>query len=254
MEIKLDNVSYKDVLNNINLQFKDKTINGICGISGSGKTTLLELIANLIEPTEGKIYVGKKYINKSNRKNIKMVFQNPEEQFFCKTVLEEITFNSDKKDLDKVLETLKIDKEILNNNPYSLSSGEMRKVAIASILIFSPKVLILDEPTIGLDNKAKENLIDVIRNLKNNYDKTIIISSKDTDFLLSVCDNVSVLYNNSIVLDGNKYDVLNKVEQFGLKKPKIIEFQDIVLKEKNIKLLNRDEINDLMKDVYRHVS
>ena len=280
MEVKFNNVYYtynektplsKLVLGNINITFKEGTINGIIGRSGSGKTTMIELINALILPTKGNIMVGSKVISRTRKiKNINnlryrigLVFQYPEEQFFCKTVKEEIEFGmkyfkknvkSMEKHVSDALLMVGLDDSYLARNPYTLSSGEMRKVAIASILAFNPKIVILDEPTIGLDNSSKENLIRIIKLLKNRYHKTIIIVSNDTDMLHRISDHIVLLDKGKIILEGSKYEVFKQdIEKYGIKKPKIIEFEELVYKEKKIKIGLRDDINDLMKDVYRYV-
>ena len=280
MEVKFNHVFYvynektplsKMVLGDINVTFKEGKITSIIGKSGSGKTTLIELINALIIPTKGNIQVGSRVISKTRKiKNINnlrykigLVFQVPEEQFFCKTVKEEIEFGmkyfnksvkSIQKHISDALIMMGLDDTYLNRNPFTLSSGEMRKVAIASVLAFNPKVIILDEPTIGLDNKSKENLIKIIKLLKNRYKKTIIVVSNDTDLLLKISDHVILLDKGKIVLEGNKYDVFKQdIEKYSLKRPKIIEFEQLVLEKKGIKIGYRDDINDLMKDVYRYV-
>ena len=280
MEVKFNHVFYvynektplsKMVLGDINTTFKEGKITGIMGKSGSGKTTLIELINALIIPTKGNIQVGSRVISKTRKiKNINnlrykigLVFQVPEEQFFCKTVKEEIEFGmkyfkksvkSIEKHVSDALIMMGLDDSYLNRNPFTLSSGEMRKVAIASVLAFNPKIIILDEPTIGLDNKSKENLIKIIKLLKNRYKKTIIVVSNDTDLLLKISDNVILLDKGKIILEGNKYDVFKQdISKYGLKRPKIIEFEQLVLEKKGIKICYRDDINDLMKDVYRYV-
>ena len=280
MEVKFNHVFYvynektplsKMVLGDINATFKEGKITSIMGKSGSGKTTLIELINALIIPTKGNIQVGSRVISKTRKiKNINnlrykigLVFQVPEEQFFCKTVKEEIEFGmkyfnksvkSIQKHISDALIMMELDDSYLNRNPFTLSSGEMRKVAIASVLAFNPKVIILDEPTIGLDNKSKENLIKIIKLLKNRYKKTIIVVSNDADLLLKISDHVILLDKGKIVLEGNKYDVFKQdIEKYSLKRPKIIEFEQLVLEKKGIKIGYRDDINDLMKDVYRYV-
>ena len=280
MEVKFNHVFYvykektplsKIVLSNINTTFKEGKITSIMGKSGSGKTTLIELINALIIPSKGNIQVGSRVISKTRKiKNVNnlrykigLVFQVPEEQFFCKTVKEEIEFGmkyfnksvkSIQKHISDALIMMELDDSYLNRNPFTLSSGEMRKVAIASVLAFNPKVIILDEPTIGLDNKSKENLIKIIKLLKNRYKKTIIVVSNDTDLLLKISDHVILLDKGKIVLEGNKYDVFKQdIEKYSLKRPKIIEFEQLVLEQKGIKIGYRDDINDLMKDVYRYV-
>lgn len=280
MEVKFNHVFYvynektalsKMVLGDIDTTFKEGKITSIIGKSGSGKTTLIELINALILPTKGNIEVGSRIISKTRKiKNVNnlrykigLVFQMPEEQFFCNTVKEEIEFgmkffNKSVKSIEKhvkdALTMMGLDESYLNRNPFTLSSGEMRKVAIASVLAFNPKIIILDEPTIGLDNKSKDNLIKLIKLLKNRYNKTIIIVSNDTDLLLRISDHVILLDKGKIILEGNKYDVFKSdIERFGLKKPKIIQFEQLVLQKKGIKIGYRDDINDLMKDVYRYV-
>lgn len=280
MEVKFNDVYYvynektplsKMALGDICTTFKEGKITSIMGKSGSGKTTLIELINALIIPTKGNIEVGSRVISKTRKiKNVNnlrykigLVFQMPEEQFFCSTVKEEIEFgmkyfNKSVKSIEKhvsdALLMMGLDDSYLNRNPFTLSSGEMRKVAIASILAFNPKVIILDEPTIGLDNKSKENLIKIIKLLKNRYKKTIIVVSNDADLLLKISDHIILLDKGKLVLEGNKYDFFKQdIAKYGLKRPKIIEFEQLVLEKKGIKIGYRDDINDLMKDVYRYV-
>lgn len=258
MAIVLENIDYKyqdnKVIEDLSLKIKSNIITTIVGKSGSGKTTLAEIISLLIKPSKGNIKLNE---------SIGLVFQNPEEQFFSNTVEKEISFglNYLNKDLSqikkKVIDSLimvNLDNSYLNRNLNTLSCGEKRKVAIASILATNPDIVILDEPTLGLDNKSQESLIKVLKLLKNRYNKTIIVFTKDLELSHIISDEVVVLDNGKIVLQGDKYQVFAKdISKYGLKKPKIIEFQEIVLKEKNIKLFNRDNLNDLMKDVYRSV-
>ncbi|MBE6144548.1 MAG: ATP-binding cassette domain-containing protein [Firmicutes bacterium] len=280
MEIKFNNVSYtynpnspikKKALSNIDLAIKEKQINGIIGRSGSGKTTLVELLNALLIPTSGNIKVDefiiqkdKKIVNVNNlRVNIGLVFQFPEEQFFNLKVKDEIKFGMKYFDIkadeidNRCIEALNmvgLDDSYLNRDTFKLSSGEMRKVAIASVLAFNPKVVILDEPTIGLDSSSKKNLINLIRLLKVKYDKTIIVITHDVDLLHQISDYIFVLDNGKLVLEGDKYQVFTSEEllNYGLIPPKIIEFEKLVLENKNIKIGYRDDINDLIKDIYRY--
>lgn len=280
MEIKFNNVSYtynpnspikKKALSNIDLAIKENQINGIIGRSGSGKTTLVELLNALLIPTSGNIKVDefiiqkdKKIVNVNNlRVNIGLVFQFPEEQFFNLKVRDEIKFGMKYFDIkideidDRCSEALKmvgLDDSYLNRDTFKLSSGEMRKVAIASVLAFNPKVVILDEPTIGLDSSSKKNLINLIRLLKVKYDKTVIVITHDVDLLHQISDYIFVLDNGKLVLEGDKYQVFTSEEllNYGLIPPKIIEFEKLVLKKKNIKIGYRDDVNDLIKDIYRY--
>jgi len=282
MEIKIKDVDFeyqkvncttKSVFNDLNVCFNPNKIHGIIGKSGSGKTTLLELIDLLLIPTKGQIKIGnhtfsscEKLENVNDlRFKIGFVFQLPEEQFFNSTVFDELAFslryynyhlNDINKRISDALKMVGLNDEYLQKNPFHLSNGEKRKVAIAASLIYNPKILLLDEPTLGLDGKSKESLVKLLRLLKNRYHKTIIIATHDTDFLHRVVDCVYVLDNHNIVLSGNKYEVFKNVKElkkYGVKSPKIIEFSDKVLQKKQIKIGYRDEINDLIKDIYRYV-
>lgn len=273
MEIKLESINYelnKKIIDNVNLNIKPNSIIAIMGKSGSGKTTLAEILDLLIFPTSGYLKFDDELIDNDCTKQIRklkykvgLVFQFPEEQFFCNTVEKEIEFglnylNKDisqiKKRVNDALKMVGLNEDYLKRSLFNLSGGEKRKVAIASILAFNPEVIILDEPTIGLDATSKKSLIKILKMLKNRYNKTIIIVSKDSDLVHSICDSVVIIDNGKIVLSGSKYEVFTQnIEEFGLKKPKIIEFEQLALKNKNVRLLYRDDINDLMKDVYRNV-
>lgn len=281
MEVKFNNVDFsykkvnyieKKILNDINIKFIEGKINGIIGKSGSGKTTLIELIDSLLLPTSGNIEVGNYIINNKKTKNeldlrreIGLVFQFAEEQFFTNTIRDELETilklsNYKKNDIGKrIVDSLKmvgLNETYLYLNPLKLSRGEMKKVAIAASLLLNPKLLILDEPTIGLDSKSKKDLIRLIRMLKNRYNKTIIIVTHDMNFLHQIVDYIFVLDNKKIVLEGTKYDIFKEeklLKKYNIKVPKIIEFENKVINKKNIKIGYRDDINDLIKDIYRNV-
>jgi energy-coupling factor transport system ATP-binding protein len=281
MEIRYDNVSYvynpktalkKVALKDINLTIQDGKINALIGTSGSGKTTLVELLNSILVPTKGKVIVDKDIISeKSQIKNINtlrrkvgIVFQFPEEQFFNLTVKKELefgllSFNYRTNEIDKrvsdALKMVGLDDSYLDRDPFKLSNGEQRKVAIASILIVNPKIIIFDEPTIGLDYESKKNFIKLIRMLKNRYNKTIIIISHDIDFIHNISDYVILLDKGNLILTGNKYDILGNpdvLKEYNLPVPKVVEFSYKVLKNKGIKMGYRDDVNDLLKDIYRY--
>lgn len=281
MEIKYDNVSYvynpktalkKVALKNINLVIQDSKVNALIGTSGSGKTTLIELLNSLLVPTEGEVTVdediiaNKGYIKNINalRRKVGIIFQFPEEQFFNLTVKKEIEFgllsfnyriNEKDKRVSDALKMVGLDDSYLDRDPFKLSNGEQRKVAIASILVFNPKIIVFDEPTIGLDYDSKKNLIKLIRMLKTRYSKTIIIISHDIDFIHSISDYVILLDKGNLILTGNKYDILanpSALEYYNLPMPKVVEFSYKVLKNKGIKMGYRDDVNDLLKDIYRY--
>lgn len=272
MEIKFDkvNFTYKkinycehEVLKNINIKLKAGKINAIVGKSGSGKTTLLELITGILKPTTGKVLIDEKKIdNLNNAFDIGYVSQD-NNQFLQKTVKEELEMllklynyklKEKKKRINDSLIMVGLNEKYLNLNINNLSSGEKKKLALASALILNPSILIIDEPVIGLDRKTKEELKKIFRILKTRYNKTIIFVSNNLDFVLEVADYVYVLYDKEIVLEGKKIDVLSKTDilkKYGIIGPNITSFESLVLTKKQIKIGYRYEINDLIKDIYR---
>lgn len=272
MEIKFDkvNFTYKkinycehEVLKNINIKLKAGKINAIVGKSGSGKTTLLELITGILKPTTGKVLIDEKEIdNLNNAFDIGYVSQD-NNQFLEKTVKEELEMllklynyklKEKKKRINDSLIMVGLNEKYLNLNINNLSSGEKKKLALASALILNPSILIIDEPVIGLDRKTKEELKKIFRILKTRYNKTIIFVSNNLDFVLEVADYVYVLYDKEIVLEGKKIDVLSKTDilkKYGIIGPNITSFENLVLTKKQIKIGYRYEINDLIKDIYR---
>jgi len=276
MEIKLRNVSYcykkvnykdKPILEDINISFKKEKINAIIGENGQGKTTLLELINLNILPTKGSIKIDD--FTYSSRKeeifsNLKIGYVEQEEDFISNTIIEELEYAMEShnyksknkfKRMNDVLIMVDLNKE-LDEKIKNLSKPERRKLALARVLIYNPDTLILDDITKRMDVKNKNNLIKLIRLLKTRYNKTIIIASNDLDFIHKIADYIYVLYDKKIILEGTKYDVFKEEEtlkKYGLDVPNVIKFSNKVLNKKNIKIGYRDEINDLIKDIYRFV-
>lgn len=266
-------INYQErlVLKNINIKFDCGKINAIVGAPGSGKSTLLNLLNQELIPTKGKITVDQYTItNKNDLKNIDrsiigFVLQNPSDQFFNSTVREELIVtmqmnnyipNQMNKRILDVLKMVHLEEDTLIRNPNSLSESEKRKLAIAQALICNPKILVLDEPVNSFDEKTKEEYLKLFRLLTKRYNKTIIIASNDLNFVHKIADKVFVLYQNEIVLQGDKYEVFKDtklLKKYGLIPPYTMLFSNIVKEKKNIKIGYRDEINDLIKDIYRYV-
>lgn len=258
MGVRFSKVKYKDILKDISFEISMGKINTIVGCTGSGKSILIQMLCMLKSPSKGKIIVDDTY-------RIGLVNQQVEEQFFCETVEEELksnleSFNYKEERIDKkindALKMVGLNKDILKRDPLKLSSSEMRKLSLAKALSVNPQILILDEPCIGLNIIESNNIIKIIRTLKRRYSKTIIIATNDIEFAHIVSDNIIGLSNGKVICTGDKYNFFKEtalLRKNNIALPKIIEFENMVLNSKNIKLGYRDDINDLIKDILRKI-
>lgn len=282
MEIKINNVThvYNDhtllaskALEDINLRLEEKNIIGIIGKSGSGKSTLVQLLNALIIPSYGSVEIESfeikqkmKVDNINNlRRSVGLVFQFPEEQFFNPTVREEISFalkhfryKNDRihKQVSQALLMVGLNDSYLERNVFELSSGEQRLVAVASVMVFNPKIVVLDEPTAGLDYKNKKKIMKLIKQLKDRYHKTVIIVTHDINMLNVIGDYIIALDKGRVVLSGPKDKVFRKatlLHKHGLKLPEIVDFTNRVITDKGVILNYHIDIKDLIKEIYRNV-
>lgn len=254
MVIKLENISYMDeaecFLKNISINFSVNNIYFILGKSGSSKTTLLDIITGIKKPVSGLLSYDENI-------TISYVKYNSDTMFLTNNVYEEIKIISLLKkidNLDELLYKLKLDKSILNRKIDTLSKIEKKKITLLLALLENRSVLVLDEPSIGMSYEEKVNLSKIIKNIKK--DKIVIISSKDTEFMLLLESIIYVINDRRIIKKGTRYEILNDfilLKKLGLKIPDVLFFIKLVYKEKQIKLPNRDNILDLIKDVYRNV-
>ena len=259
MELKLNKVSYKDKIKDINYDFEEGKITSVISSSGSGKTILSYLISGIEKLTSGEI------MNDYQGRDIGYVFQNAEESFIFGTIREELVFGLKKYDykldivnkrIEDALKMVGLPIEYLDRSPFELSSGEKELLSLAVVLSLNPKLIIIDDPTIYLDNKREEYLVKLLKKLKNSYNKTIIIFSSDIEFVLKVTDNYLLLKNGKIFSKGTSKDLLmasDKIKRAGIEVPKIIDFVNNVNKKKNIQLDYTFDVKELMKDIYRNV-
>ena len=259
MELKLNKVSYQDKLKDINYEFEEGKITSVISSSGSGKTLLSYLISGIEKPTGGEV------INTFKGREMGYIFQNAEESFIFNSVREEIIFGLRRynyktdnlnKRIEDSLKMVELPLEYLDRSPFALSSGEKELLAIAVVIALNPKLIIIDDPTIYLDNKREEYLIKLLKKLKTSYNKTIIIFSSDMEFILKVTDNYLLLKNGKISSKGTSKELIlatDKVKKAGVEVPKIIDFINTVEKKKNINLEPTFDIKELMKDIYRNV-
>jgi len=211
-QIELENLSFgydnsRLILKKINLMIKPKDFILITGENGSGKSTLLKLIAGVLRPSSGTIKMNEQPIHqvKDYFKMIGFVMQYAEDAFCCNTVFEEIAFASKNFDLDGIEERVRITSKLvglndayLSRSPYELSSGEARKVAIASVLAHDPSVLILDEPFVGLDKEGKKSVVKIFEQYKT-LDRAIVIVSHQLSYLKDLISHAFVLENGSLL-------------------------------------------------------
>jgi energy-coupling factor transport system ATP-binding protein len=261
MLIEVDNVThiYNDennvtALKKINLDIDRGEFIGIVGHTGSGKSTLVQLFNGLIIPTSGTVKVNGKNITnektnlKETRRHVGLVFQYPEHQLFEETVYKDIAFGPKNLGLTEeeieirvkeVMGLVNLDyEEFKDRSPFNLSGGQQRRVAIAGVLALKPKVLVLDEPSAGLDPQGRKSLADLLRYLYSELDMTIILISHRMEEIAELSSRVIVMHNGEIVLDGNPKDVFareQKLHQLALDLPQITEILHR-LKEKGLKV------------------
>lgn len=220
--------SYKQ-LDNVNLRINEKNeFVMIVGHTGSGKSTLVQHMNGLLLATCGKVEVfninvirSKKIKLKPIREHVGLVFQFPEYQIFESTVLEDIMFGpknfgkskDEAKELAiKAAHLVGINDDILDRSPFTLSGGQMRRVAIAGAMAIDPDILILDEPTVGLDPKGKDELMNLLVKMHNETHKTIIMISHDMNIVASYAKRILVMDQGKLIYDGNKEELFTDEE------------------------------------------
>ncbi|MFB5980914.1 energy-coupling factor transporter ATPase [Streptococcus thermophilus] len=252
MGISLENVSYtyqsgtpfeRRALFDMTVTIKDGSYTAFIGHTGSGKSTIMQLLNGLYLPTSGQVKVDDTIINSQSknkeikpiRKKVGLVFQFPESQLFAETVLEDIAFGpqnfgvSKEEAEQRALESLRLvglSDELRDQNPFDLSGGQMRRVAIAGILAMQPDILVLDEPTAGLDPQGRKELMSLFKQLHLSG-ITIVLVTHLMDDVADYATAVNVMEKGRLVLSGIPKDVFQKVaflkeKQLGV--PKITEF------------------------------
>ncbi len=237
----------------INLKIKENEFITILGHTGSGKSTLMQHINGLIIPKNGTVNVFDNIITNKKRKNPKMrsirkkvgyVFQFPEYQLFEDTVLKDIMFGPfnfgfSKEEAEasakKYAKLLNIE-DLLDRSPFELSGGQMRKVAICGVLSYEPDVLLLDEPTRGLDPAASEEIMKFFDKMNKEFNKTIIMITHDMDIAYEYSTRMVVLKEGKIEFDGSKIDLFknNQFNDYHLRKPLILNLIDEINNNLNV--------------------
>ena len=233
-------------LDNINLEISVGKITAIIGETGSGKSTMVEHLNALLLPSGGELEILDHTIvaNKRNkglkalRKEVGLVFQFSEYQLFEETILKDVAFgpknfgDDEQTATNKAKEALKlvgIDESMYDISPLDLSGGQKRRVAIAGILAINPSVLVLDEPTAGLDPKGSKEMINLFISLNKEFNKTIIIVSHDNEMVYNYADETVLMDSGKVIYHGDTLKLFNNeelIEKHGLLKPKIVSFKN----------------------------
>ena len=259
MDINFKNVSFvygektpfeKLALDNIDLTIKKGEFVGIIGHTGSGKSTLIQHFNGILKPTSGDVFIGdmntkdKELAKSGLRYKIGLVFQYPEFQLFEATIEKDIAFGPKNMGLseEEVTERVKEAMEIVgldyeakkDKSPFEISGGQKRRVAIAGILAMKPDILILDEPTAGLDPKGRDELFFQIKRLYEKNNITIVLISHSMEDVAKLVNRIIIMKNGHIHLDKSTKEAFSDVDDLkrvGLNVPQITELMDILRKK-----------------------
>ncbi len=276
--IEVKNVSYvygeksvfeKTALKNVSFDIYKGEIAALIGHTGSGKSTLVQTLNGLIKPSEGLIlYDGKNiwgndFDIKNIRKQVGIVFQYPENQFFEETIFKDALFGplnmgfSEKDAKEKVIEAFAmvgIDEALFEKSPFELSGGQKRRAAIAGVIAMSPNVLILDEPTAGLDPLGKNEILKNIRDMRDRLNMTVVMVSHSMEEVCGIADSIIVMSDGEILICGDCDEVFSKnafLEKAGIYPPNVnVIFKKLIDKGVSVPLniYNVDEAVEFFKE------
>jgi energy-coupling factor transport system ATP-binding protein len=248
MQIKFENIDYvyssgttfeKHALKNINLEIQKGEFVGLIGHTGSGKSTLIQHMNGLIKATSGKIYYNSQDIYQKNynmrtlRSKVGLVFQYPEHQLFETTVYKDVRFGPKNLGLDKLeadlrtyeaLKMVGLEEDLYEASPFELSGGQKRRVAIAGILAMQPEVLVLDEPTAGLDPRGRDEILDQIAQLHKESSITVILVTHSMEDVANYVDRILVMNRGSLIMDQKTEKIFSRykdLEEIHLAAPQV---------------------------------
>ncbi len=249
MSIKIEKLTHiympktpfeKTAIDDVSIEIKQGEFVALIGHTGSGKSTLIQHVNGLLKPTSGRILIDDIDITKKNvkltniRKKVGLVFQYPEYQLFEETIEKDISFGPQNLGLDneevskRVRRAMKIVgldyQQYKDKSPFEISGGQKRRVAIAGVVAMEPKVLILDEPTAGLDPKGRDDILSKIVQLYKEYNMTIILVSHSMEDVAKVANRVLVMDKGKCILDGTPQKVFKEIEileSVGLAVPQV---------------------------------
>ncbi len=260
-------------LKDIDLEIEEKKITAIIGHTGSGKSTLVQHMNALLLPTSGEVEVAgfsvtadKKPKNlKQLRQKVGLVFQFSEYQLFEETILKDVSFGpknfgvSEEEAVKRARAALKVvglDASYENRSPLDLSGGQKRRVAIAGILAMDPEIIVLDEPTAGLDPHGSREMIKLFSTLNKEQGKTIILISHDNEIVYRYADNTVILNKGEVSYSGPTKELFENdelVEKFDLVLPQLLELKSQLQKKGFSLKKHYDDLEALVKDVAKEV-
>lgn len=248
MSLILDNISHiysrgdayeKKALDGVSLKIEDGEFIGIIGHTGSGKSTLIQHLNGLLKATEGNIYFNgqdiydKEYDLRDLRMQVGMVFQYPEHQLFDETVFKDVCFGPRNQGLPEkdvtlrayeALKNVGLDEKYYDVSPFELSGGQKRRAAIAGVIAMKPQVLVLDEPTAGLDPQGRDEILDMIAENHQRYGNTVILVSHSMEDVAKYVDRIIVMDDGQVRFDGEPKEVFRhykELEEIGLAAPQV---------------------------------
>lgn len=229
----------KIALSDVNLEIESGSFIGIIGHTGSGKSTLIQMFNGLLKPTKGQVLVndidihGEKTDRKKIRQKVGLVFQYPEYQLFEISVYKDVAYGPKNLGLDQAeiktrveeaLHVVGLEEEMWEKSPFELSGGQKRRVAIAGVLAMQPEMLILDEPTAGLDPKGREELFAQLKEMHTKLGITIVLISHSMEDVAKYAEKLIVLHEGSIAYEGTPREIfihVEELEKIGLAPPQI---------------------------------
>ena len=249
MALRVDNISYEyekgtamsvHALAHVSVNIPDGQFIGLVGHTGSGKSTFVQMLNGLLKPSEGHIYWNDQDIHadgfdrKKLRADVGLVFQYPEHQLFEQDVISDVMFGPRnlgfseeecRNRAEKALRSSGLSEEFWKQSPFDLSGGQQRRAAIAGVLAMQPKVLILDEPTAGLDPRGRDEILDMVRGMKQQLHMTILLVSHSMDDVAEYADRIIVMNDAKILMDGSPKEVFaryKELEAVGLSAPQMV--------------------------------
>jgi len=279
--IHLQNLTYvynpnsifeKTALNSINLKLHPGEIVAIIGHTGSGKSTLIQHFNALLKPTSGQVLVNGEdiFADKSKlastRQQVGLVFQYPEHQLFESTVYKDVAFGPLRMGLSKVevnervrtsLDIVGIDNSLYEKSPFELSGGQKRRIAIAGVLAMRPKVLVLDEPTAGLDPSGKDEILAQIKHMHTTLGITVILVSHSMEDVARLANRIFVMNKGEITCEGTPQEIFSKsklLKEIGLDTPQISKlFEELNKKYPHIPtgVFTVDDAVNTIKEMYK---